>query len=314
MMEDPRTRDTVVRFHALWMDFEQPRLPGDLSDAMQTETKALLMRVLFEDQRPWQDLLRYDQTYVTDNLARHYGFTSAGVSTPAGAPVAQASKKDSAAPSTSSTWVSYPDGSGRKGLLSHASFLATGAMFVGDTSPTIRGLIVRERLHCQDIPDPPPGVATDDPPPETEEAECKEDRYHFHKEGGCGKCHRLMDPIGFGLERYDEQGRYRTHEPKKILCILPSEGVLSGVGFFSGPAELSGLLLRSGQMNQCLVTQLYRFAMGRYKLDAADSRVVQGVTQKLGGPKADFRFQDLLLTLVSSSAFRHRRDSADRVE
>jgi len=287
MLEDPRAQDVVIRFHALWLDHEDLRVPGDLARGMREETTALIRRVVFEDKRPWHDLLRAEETYVGDDLAAHYGLAAPGSKTP--------------------VWTSYGD-SGRKGLLSHGTYLSAGAKFSGDTSPTVRGLAIRERLLCQDIPPPPPGVNSDEPPPATAEAKCKEDRYHFHKEGGCAKCHRQIDPVGFGLERFDQQGRYRTHEAKKPDCAISGEGELVGVGEFSGPAGLADALLASGKLNECLVAQVYRFAMGRSELDATDRETVGGVTGALGGATAEFTFQDLLLALVSSDAFRHRRE------
>ncbi len=289
MLDDARAREVVVRFHALWMDYEDLRLAADLGRAMQEETSALIRRVVFEERRPWQDLLRWGETFVSDGLAAHYGLSVPG----------------SAAP----VWIPYA-GSGRKGILSHGTFLSAGGKFSGDTSPTRRGLLIRERLLCQDVPPPPPGVDSNKPPPITPEAECKEDRYHVHKEGGCGKCHRQIDPVGFGLERFDRQGRFRTHEPKKPQCAIRASGELLGVGEFSGPAGLADALLASGRLNECLVTQVFRYAMGRYQLDETDRKVVAHLTETLGGPSAEWAFQDLLLALVSADAFRHRREDA----
>ncbi len=294
MMLDARAREVTLRLHALWMDFEEPRLPRAIGHAMQEETAALITRVIFEEGRPWHDLLRAPTTFVTDDLARHYGLIP--------------SPDAGASPDAPAKWVPYGN-TGRKGLLSHGTFLSVGAKFAGDTSPTMRGLGIRERLLCQDIPPPPPGVSTNDPPPEVGDVVCKEDRYQFHKEGGCGKCHRLMDPIGFGLERYDQQGRFRTNERKHPQCEIAGKGELQGVGEFSGPAELADLLLKSGRLNTCLVAQLYKAALGRHELEDSDTRSIDVITKKLGGPAADFQFQDALAELVSSDAFRYRRES-----
>jgi hypothetical protein len=200
--------------------------------------------------------------------------------------------------------VSYGD-SGRRGLLSHGSFLSNGAKF-NDTSPTLRGLAIRTRLFCQTIPDPPPNVATDDPIPKTADAVCKKDRYEVHSQGGCADCHSQMDPVGFGLENYDQVGRYRTVEPDEPSCVIEGVGELVGIGTFKGPAELADLMIASGELNQCVVTQLYRFAAGRFELDATDVAFVEALTKKIGN--ADFAFDELVLEFVGSEAFAFRRD------
>ena len=64
-------------------------------------------------------------------------------------------------------WLPY-GAAPRKGLLSHGSVLSQGAKFA-DSSPTQRGIFVRNRLLCQEIPPPPPGpeyvLSPDEPVP-----------------------------------------------------------------------------------------------------------------------------------------------------
>jgi hypothetical protein len=284
MLADARARKRIARFHAMWLGYEMLPHGASLALGMRAESDALVERVIFEQKRPWQDLLRAEDTYIDDNLATHYGLTPPGSATPA--------------------WVSYGQ-SGRRGLLSHGSFLSNGAKF-NDTSPTLRGLAIRTRLFCQVIPDPPASVATDDPIPKTADAVCKQDRYEIHRQGGCADCHNQMDPVGFGLESYDQLGRFRTVEPDEPTCTIDGTGELVGVGTFKGPAELADLLIASGELNQCVVTQLYRFASGRFELDSIDRSFVAMLTDKIGS--SDFRFDQLLLELVGSEPFGYRRD------
>ena len=63
----------------------------------------------------------------------------------------------------SSTASPFPAGSERAGLLGQALFLALTAK-PDDSSPTARGLFVREQFLCQHVPDPPAGVNTNLPP------------------------------------------------------------------------------------------------------------------------------------------------------
>jgi hypothetical protein len=118
-----------------------------------------------------------------------------------------------------------------------------------------------------------------------------------------------MDPIGFGLENFDLQGRYRTKEPDHPECTIGGVGEVTGVGSFSGPAELADRLLLSGELNHCLISQVYRFVTGRAELDDVDARFIGDIETRLGGPQASFRWSQLLEEIFTSQAFLHRRVS-----
>jgi len=288
MLGDERSVDRVDRFHALWLGYEQMSFGGELAAAMREETRALLERVVFTEQRPWYDVFRLDETYVNDMLAEHYGLPLPGSDTP--------------------TWVPY-DIPERAGLLSHGSFLSVGGKF-NDTSPVQRGLLIRTRLFCQVIPPPPPEVDPDQAPAG---AVCKEDRYAVHSEGGCAGCHSQIDPVGFGLENFDAQGRYRTNEldnpdtpDDESQCVISGDGDLLGVGAFSGPAELGSLAIEAGLLDACVVTQLYRYAIGRTELDELDQAFIQQVVTSVG--EGEYQFEDVMLEFVGTQAFGYRRE------
>ncbi len=282
LFEDPRARTRIARFFALWLGYEELKHDPALVAALQAETSALIGRVVFDEHRPWQDLFRLDETFVSDTLAKHYGLPAAG---------------------TQARWIKY-GATGRRGLLSHGSFLSAGAK-AQDTSPTLRGLFVRERLLCQEVPPPPPNVNTDDVILPANGSPCKAERFRAHGVGGCAGCHQLMDPIGFGLENYDRAGRYRTAEAAHPECTIDGRGDLSGVAF-KGPAELSDLLLGSGDLNACVTKQLHRFVVGRAHLDMVDRRLIDAIAGRAG--KGDVRFDEMLLDMISAPAFAHRRE------
>lgn len=284
MLGDTRAQQRVHRFHALWLGYEQLPHEAALSAGMQAETRALVQRVIFDEKRPWQDLLRFEETFLTPAMATHYGL-----------PVPPAP-----------AWVPYGT-SGRRGLLSHGSILSAAAN-ADDTSPTKRGKFIRERLFCQEILPPPPEAVVDLNDVTTHaDTVCKWDRYAVHRAGGCASCHELMDPVGFGLENYDQQGIFRTHDKGLPQCTIAGEGRLTGVGNFKGPAELSELMIASGELTSCLTKQVYRFAGGRFRLDGTDQQVVKALAARFAN--GDVKFDELLLDLVSSDAFLHRRES-----
>jgi len=69
---------------------------------------------------------------------------------------------------------------------------------------------VREQFLCQHVADPPPGVNTNLPPVTAAKPMTNRDRLASHTtERMCAGCHNLVDPIGFGLEKYDAIGQRR---------------------------------------------------------------------------------------------------------
>lgn len=285
LLADARGQDRVKSFHAFWLGYQQLPLAADVATPMRAESDALVSRVIFERKGDYLDLFRSTETFLTDALALHYGLPAPG--------------------STAGAWVPYGSDP-RRGILSHGAVLAQGAKF-DDTSPTLRGVFIRNRLLCQDIPPPPPNVAVDQPPAATTSSSCKWDRYAAHRTGGCATCHSKTDPIGFGLERYDRSGAYRTTDKDHPECPISGDGEVTGLGTagtFNGPAALGELLIASGNLESCLTTQLYRMALGRRET-LADQPTIQKLTN--GFTQNGRRFDGLLVDLVGDAAFVHRQ-------
>ena len=280
-----RAKARMARFHELWLGYSTLANTGISAD-LRTETEALISRVVFDEKRPWTDMLTSTETYLTPDLATHYGLPS---------------------PGASPGWVSY-GASGRKGILSQGTFLSAVSKF-GDTSPTQRGLLVRTRLFCQVIPKPPPElmVNVDMPPDAGDPNACKSQRYFMSTTSGCKNCHALMDPIGFGLERYDAAGRYRETEPNRPDCPIDGNGVFDGVGNFNGPAELADMMLKAGGVDQCVAEQLYRYAVGRTTLDSRDHALLDRVVSNAAA-QGGLRLDQFILDFVTSDAIRYRRE------
>jgi len=279
LLAEDRARDRVDRFHALWLGYHQLPHSAELVAELRAESRALVEKVVVDDRSDYLSLFRSEQTYLSDYLAGHYGYDAPG----------------------ESTWVTYPDE--RRGILSHGTVLSSFGKFA-DTSPTQRGIFIRTRLLCQTIPPPPTDVDTDNPPGE-EAGECKADRYAIHSQGGCAGCHNLMDPIGFGLENYDNQGRYRETDDGKPECVIEGQGTIEGVGDFSGPSELADLVIGSGELEACVVSQIYRFAVGRRE-GAEDDPILEGLTD--GFTSSGRKFDELMLEIVSSESFGFRKE------
>ncbi|HMI89137.1 MAG TPA: DUF1588 domain-containing protein [Polyangiaceae bacterium] len=283
LLASPSARDRIDYFHALWLGYHQLPHPAALTSAMRAESAALVERVTANPASDYFELFRSAETRINDLLADHYALPRPG--------------------STTGAWVSYGTNP-RRGILSHGSVLSAGAKF-DDTSPTLRGVFVRTRLLCETVPPPPP-IVNVDKPPAGDGGTCKVDRYASHANvGSCYSCHQLTDPIGFGLEAYDRTGAFRTHDKDAPQCAISGDGELKGTGQFNGPAGLANMLMSSGKLEACVVTQLYRYAMGRREV-SADQPTLDFLSS-LFRQKAR-SFEELVLDTVSSAAFTNRTE------
>jgi hypothetical protein len=281
MLADPRARRGVNRFHAMWMGYERQPPSPPLQEAMLAESRALIDKVVFEDRRPWLDLFRSKESFVDGALAAHYGMPR-----PAAA-----------------GWTSYGN-TGRQGILSHGVFLGVERKH-GDTSPTMRGQLIRTRLMCQNIPPPPANLGVDiDAVPS--EGNCKVDRYSMWKKEGCKSCHTLMDPLGHGLEQYDRTGAQRGIAPDdagKAGCELTGQGEVVGLGTFSGVAGLSERLIEAKVLETCVSSQLASFFLGREVRDGEKALFERVGTRFAAG---GHRFDQMLMDFISLPGFGYR--------
>ncbi|MBL8951172.1 MAG: DUF1588 domain-containing protein [Myxococcaceae bacterium] len=285
LLDSSEGRARVEVFHAMWLGYLS--LPHDamFNQRAATETSALVRKVVFEDKADYRTLLTFSKTFVDDTMAAHYGLTPAGTAGP--------------------HWLDY-GATGRQGILSHAALLSNGTKQT-DTSPTLRGKWIRNRLFCQEIAPPPPNVTADEPPPETAGAVCKKQRYAAHDEvQSCAGCHLQMDPIGFGLEQFDRTGRFRSAEAAHPECAITGEGKLAGIGDFVGPKGLSDLMVEKNTLDQCLVTQVFRFGTGRREAPA-DGALLRELSRSFAAKGR--RFDELVLDYVSHPTFAQKKEA-----
>ncbi len=284
MLQDSRAQERMLRFHAMWFGYHRLNSETPISAAMLEESNALVRRVVFEEKRNYMELFSFNETFINAELATHYGLPQPA--DPAGA------------------WVDYAD-SGRGGIFSHGTFLSVASKF-GDTSPTQRGKLIRERILCQVVDLPPPDLNVNvDEPPTSEDSNCKKDRYATILEApGCGACHGQIDPVGFGLEQYDQNGQFRTTDVGEPECVIDGNGTIPGVGDFNGPKQLGEGLVQTGALQPCIVRQVYRFAHGR-DTTFDDRESLAELSEQFAA--SEYKFDQLLLDVVSQEAFAYRQ-------
>jgi len=307
MLADAKGRQALDEFFDEWLRFDRvinavkgrgfAEFTPELGVAMAEETKTLLHDLVWNDKN-FMEALTAQYSFLTDDLAGVYGL-----------PV----------PKGEFEKVQFPADVRRAGILGQGSFLASTAGPVS-TSPTARGIFIRERLLCQHIPPPPPGVNTTLPDPKEGAVHTRRDLMTEHVSNPtCASCHRLMDPIGFGLENFDAIGRWRDQESvqlpgagegggrggKQVKLPINTQGEIAGLpnSTFSDAKQLGAILAESPVCQKCIVRQMFRYSYGRLE-NSADEPTIDSLFAKF--KESGFRFKTLMTALVQSPEFLRR--------
>ncbi len=255
-----------------------PGFTQQLADAMGKETLALVEQVAWAEDGDFRDVFDAPYTFVNSQLAALYQLPNPEQY------------------GDTFVQVTLPPEQQRGGIMGHASLLSVLA-HPATTSPTRRGLFVRQQLLCQEIPAPPDDVDT--APPIPGESQTMRERLEQHAtDPACAGCHNFMDPIGLGLEYYDAVGQFRLAEPNGAVIDANSE--LDGQPF-AGAQELGVALKGHGAAPPCLVRNLFRHATGHVEVPSEGVELTKLDTAFVD---SGYRLQELLVELVASPAFR----------
>lgn len=307
MLDDSRARQALDEFVSQWMRFDRlltaskdrrryPNFTREAAAGMTEETRGFIADMVWND-RNFMDVFTADYSFINADLATIYGVP---------------------APAKEFDRVIFPAESERAGLLGQSLFLALTAK-PDDTSPTARGLFIREQFLCQHVSEPPPGVNTNLPEIAEAKPQTNRERLREHVTNpSCSTCHNLIDPIGFGFEKFDaigarrdkfkllffgadEEGERRA-QSRTVELEMDTAGYVAGIpdSKFSSPRELGAVLARSPQCQECLVKQYFRYTSGRMETQA-DRPLIRQVVEDFR--KSQFRFKELIISLVRSREF-----------
>lgn len=291
MAADYRAEALAKNFAGQWLqlrdlDIVRPndeKFPGydeDLKQAMRIESEMLFSRIQSED-RSILEFVTADYSHVNERLARHYGIK--GIT---GGEFVEVSLSDTQ----------------RRGILAHASVL-TITSHPDRTSAVKRGQWVLNNI----LGTPPPPAPDDVPTLEDQGRKLTgnlRQQLEQHRENKvCASCHKLMDPIGFGLENFDAVGRWRDNDKGGPI---DASGELTTGDRFNGPLELSNIL--AGSRRDLFVRNLTRtmltYALGR-GLEHYDKCAVKEIVAHVKAN--DHRFSALIEGIINSVPFQMRR-------
>ena len=127
----------------------------------------------------------------------------------------------------------------------------------------------------------------------------------------CASCHRLMDPIGFALENFTADAKWRTHDGGDDGNLINSAVELFDGSQVSGPSELREALLKySPQFVRMVTEKLMTYGLGR-GVEYFDMPVVRSIVRD--AEQNDYRFSSSLMGIVNSDPFQMRTKPKETV-
>jgi len=307
MLQDPRAHEMLEEFVSEWLRIDRV-LSATRDRRFQQFTRETAVAMGKEAQLFIGDLVWNDRNFMTAYTA-DYGFMNAELASIYGVE----------APAREFDKAPFPPGSERAGLLGQALFL-TASSKPEDSSVTGRGLFIREQFLCQHVPPPPPGVDTNLPPSTEAHPQTNRERMAAHTtEAVCASCHGLIDPIGWGFEKFDPIGARRETYRLTFASGLRAEGGGRGrmnvvnlplntsgnvLGLkdanFSSPRELGAILAANRQCQECVVKQFFRYTAGRMETPADGPIIARALNDFRN---SNFKFKELIVSLVLAREF-----------
>lgn len=206
-------------------------------------------------------------------------------------------------PTGSGEWRRVTDAK-RTGILSSAAFTMSHSNQAG-SAPIRRGLVIAKNVLCKTLPPPPPGImAEEDRQPKSSTTKTTRQIAEEHiRNEKCASCHTHFDGLGFALENYDGDGRYRTKE--NGLAIDTNINYLKGnnqtVNVGSTP-ELMAVMADEPAFYSCVQLNLDTYFSGTDQLSSAclvpDEQVSKWQTRT---------FKVRVLDIIGSDRFIKRR-------
>ena len=297
MLADPRSASLVNNFAQQLLYLRNlpatspdgvyyPDWDDELRSAFQRETELFFESIMRED-RNVLDLLTADYTFANERLARHYGIPNIY-----GSHFRRV---------TLSADLDY-----RRGILGKGSFLAVTWTQNFRTSPVKRGVWVLENILGTPPPEPPPNVpALEDTAAAAGKVLTLREQMTLHRGSPtCAGCHKIMDPIGFALDNFDADGKWRTKQGGEGGVPIDAAVQLYDGQKVVGPIGLRNALLRySPQFVAMFVEKMMTYGLGR-GVEHYDMPVIRRIVRDVA--KDNNRFSAIVLGIIRSAQFQMR--------
>jgi len=293
MLADPKAKDGLRNFYEQWLRVGSMPLAktGKFADVYTPATQASI-RASFDaqvDAAMWSDggsltaLLSGNKAFVDANTAPLFGM--AGVNGTALQEITVNAQQ-------------------RVGILMHPAIMSTFATENG-THPIKRGVFVWDQILCQPLPDPPANVPTFPGVPPN--ASVRQAYETFTSPQLCQGCHVRINPVGFLFESYDTVGAYRTVDDNgqpvnSAVTIAGASDAALNVATANAVEFANGIAQKGTLASDCLVTQLYRYAIKRMDAGADEPTLTSLTSQFRNGQN----LRKVLAALTQTEPFLNR--------
>jgi len=299
MIEDEKADALINNFTGQWLQLRNleskvapdllmfPDFDDNIRKAFRRETELFFGYILREN-RSAMELLSADYTFVNERLAKHYGIS--GVY------------------GTRFRQVKIADPN-RRGLLGQGSILSLTSVATR-TSPVFRGKFVLTTFLNTPPPPPLPNVPTLEESNKDAAPKTVREQLERHRNNPvCASCHRIIDPAGFALEKFNSVGQWR--EVTETGAAIDSGGVLADGAKVDGPIALrNAILSRPEAFATVLTERMMTYALGR-GVEPSDMPVVRSIVKK--NAVNNYRLESIVQSIVESAPFqmRTRLESAE---
>ncbi len=294
LLLDQRSRALFDGFGAQWLGLENletktfdtvkfPLMTTEMRSAMYDEAR-LFFESIVRENRSVVSFVDSDYTFLNGTLAALYGL-----------------EKTVTGPEMRKVKLTNAN---RGGILGMPGVLATTS-FPNRTSAVKRGVWVLEQVLGEHVPPAPPNVPTLEKQDKSQIANMTlRQRTELHRTNAvCANCHKILDPIGFGLENFDAIGRWRDQDDTGGK--IDAAGELPGGKHFTTPKELKTIIAgRTTELTRNLTEKLLAYALCR-QLEGSDEIVVDKLMETIA--KDGNHMQTLITEIVTSYPFMNRR-------
>jgi hypothetical protein len=292
MVEDERADALINNFTGQWLQLRNleakvqpdllmfPDFDENIRRAFRRETEMLFGYILREN-RSALELLSADYTFLNERLARHYGIP--GVY------------------GTRFRQVKLTDPN-RRGLLGHGSVLSLTSVATR-TSPVFRGKYILSTFLNTPPPPPLPNVPTLEESNKEDAPKTVREQLERHRNNPvCASCHRVIDPPGFALEKFNSVGQWR--ETSEGGATIDTGGMLADGTKVDGPVALrNAILSRPDAFATILTERMMTYALGR-GVEPSDMPVVRSIVKKAS--QNNYRLEFIVQSIVESAPFQMR--------
>ncbi len=311
VLKDPRAGAALEQFAREWLDLDALRPLDSLNGTPIFDTFA-------GKDKPSATLKEEMIQDLTDSLAYHAQNENGTLQEWLESPYSFARSQALAAIYETPVWDGkdqpprMPAGE-RAGLITRAALLATGS---ANTRPIMKGVLIRERLLCDQLGAPPPDSFGKLPDLSGEKTTRELVEAITQVPGSaCASCHTTqINPLGFATENFDSLGRLRKTQDLydangKVLLAKPVDtGSVPRVWMdattpSTGAADLTSMLVDSGKVEACFAREYIRYASARAEDEGTDGCELEAVRAKLDSGQS---ILDALKALALPPQFRQR--------